>query len=137
MTSFPRRSAISLLLVALLSFRHSAPSAAAQSAPQNAKPVVVMFGKSHDKLTYTVESKSVTDPLRGLGEQVEKRGEECPVIIYFAPNVTFIEENDLELIASKAGFKNVRAFAYNPETHIVQELKWGPIVRLQTNPAAN
>jgi hypothetical protein len=135
MMTFPRRSAVLLLLLILVFVRHSGPSAAAQATPQNAKPIVVMLAKSRGKLTYKVESKYVTDPLRGLGEQVEKRGEDCPVILYFSTNVTFIEESDLELIASKAGLKNVRAFGYNPDTQIAQELKWGPNIHPFPDPA--
>src|SRR5579862_3588891 len=134
MTTFSQRSAMFLLLAIFASSRHSTPNALAQAAPQNSKPIVVMLGKSHGKLTYVVESKSVPDPLRGLGEQVEKRGEDCPVMIYFSPNVTFEDETDLELTAAKAGFKNVRAFIYTPEKHIAQELKWGPDIHPLPDP---
>lgn len=137
MASFRTRPAILVTLLILGSVGYPAPKSAAQTPPQNAKPIVVMLGKSHGKLTYVVDSKSVADPLRALGDLVEKRGEEWPAIIYFSHDVTFREEQDLELIASKAGFRKVRAFRYDPDKKIAEELKWGPIIHPFPAPAAN
>lgn len=112
-------------------------SMARQVPAQTQKPIVFMLSKNNGKLSYSVESKLVKDPLRGFGEQIEQKGEKYPVVIFFSPNVTFKEENDIELTASKAGFKNVRSFALTRESGLMQELKWGPAIPFSTTPHPN
>jgi len=135
MTTLVRASLLFLAVAAL--FNPSVPSLTTQVSAQTAKPIVFMLSKNNGKLSYSVESKLVKDPLRGLGEQVEQKGENYPVVIFFTPDVTFEEENDIELIANKAGFKNVRSFARSRDPEFMQELKWGPVHPFSTNPPAN
>jgi hypothetical protein len=108
-----------------------------QSDSKVAKTIVVMVNKTQGAVTYEVESKAVRDPLRTLGELVEQRGEDCPVIVILPWNATFREELDVEVIASKAGFKNIRSFLYNPERGFMREINWGRSIPFSTNPPVN
>lgn len=135
MTRLVRASLLFLGVIAL--FSPPVPSIATQVPAQTAKPIVFMLSKNNGKLSYSVESKMVKDPLRGLGEQVEQKGENYPVVIFFTTNVTFEEESDIELTANKAGFKNVRSFCRSRDSELMQELKWGPSIPFSTSPPAN
>ena len=105
-----------------------------QSRSQPEKTVTVMVKKTQGRVSYEVESKVVTDPFAPLGELLKQRGEDCPVIVILPWDATFREEMDIEVIASKVGFKTVRSFLYKRDTGFMVEMKWGPSIPFTTNP---
>ncbi|HEX9222602.1 MAG TPA: hypothetical protein VF860_04670 [Candidatus Acidoferrales bacterium] len=98
------------------------------------KPIVVTVLKTHGRISYKIESKPVEDPLSPLGDLLRERGGDCPVVAILPWDATFREEYDVEVIASKAGFKNVRSFVYDPQRGFMAEIRWGPSLPFTTNP---
>ncbi|MGB8495486.1 MAG: hypothetical protein WCE53_13885 [Candidatus Acidiferrum sp.] len=105
-----------------------------RSHPQPKKTITVLVKKTQGRVSYEVESKAVSDPLAPLGELLKQRGEDCPVIVILPWDATFREEMDMEVIASKVGFKTVRSFLYNRDRGFMVEVKWGPSIPFTTNP---
>jgi hypothetical protein len=108
-----------------------------QSHSQPGKTITVMVKKTQGRVGYEVESKAVSDPFAPLGELLKQRGEGCPVIVILPWDATFREEMDMEVIASKVGFKTVRSFLYKRDTGFMVEVKWGPSIPFTTNPPVN
>ena len=126
-----------MLLLGMATLFHPTGPREQQGRPKASKAIVVMVSKTQGTVTYEVESKVAKDPLQALGELVEQRGEDCPVVVILPWNATFREEYDLEVIASKAGFRNTRSFLYNPDRGFMREIKWGPSIPFSTNPPVN
>jgi uncharacterized protein YecT (DUF1311 family) len=108
-----------------------------QSQPTSKKPITVMVKKTKGRVSYEVESKAVRELLWPLGELLEQRGEECPVIVILPWDATFREESDVNVIASMAGFKTVRSFLYNRDKGFMAEVKWGLSIPFTKNPPLN
>ncbi len=108
-----------------------------QSHSKAEKPIVVMVEKTHGGISYKIESKPVEDPLVPLAELLKDRGGDCPVVVILPWDATFREEMDMEVIASKAGFKTIRSFLYNPDRGFMAEIKWGPSIPFTRNPPAD
>jgi hypothetical protein len=105
-----------------------------QGSGKSVKPIVVRVEKVHGRTIYTVESKRVQDPLRALGILVEKRGEDYPVIVLLDRELPLREVTDMEFIADKAGFKNVRSFVFSEEYRdYISAIKFGPAIHFASS----
>jgi len=125
---------LSICLVPLASSSRRENFRGAPTHPQAEKVVVLTVKKLHARLSYEVDSKPVTSLLDTLGQLVERRGEECALVIVLPWEATFKEEYEVEVMASKAGFKRLRPFLYNPERGFMAEVKYGPSIPFTTNP---
>jgi hypothetical protein len=95
-------------------------------------PVVVEVKKTGGHIGYKVDSKIVTDPLAALAKVLEQKGSSCPVVALFGWDISLHEVYDLEVIASKAGFRTVRSFAV--KNGFMSEIKFGHGIPLSSNP---
>jgi len=132
-----RRLGAAVLLVGLMAvLLHSSenPLHAHQNRTGDQRTIVVTVNKAREEVSYEVDSKPVQRLLDSLGGLVSQRGEDCPVIVILPRNASFRDESDVEIMASKAGFKNVRSFLYTAENGFMTEIKWGRSIRFTTNP---
>jgi hypothetical protein len=106
---------------------------ATQAVSSNPSTIVVEVESSGNGARYKIDSKPVADPLRALGLLVGKRGEYCPVIVLLNWDASLKQVYDVEIIASKAGFKTIRPFVV--KNGFMSEIKFGPDIRFSTNPA--
>ncbi len=88
-------------------------SRAQQDTPGGRKPIVVMVQKEQGHLIYKVNSRIVRDPLRAMGEALEKQGQDCPVVVLLDWDSPASQIFDAPAFASKAGFKNIRTFIFD------------------------
>jgi hypothetical protein len=95
-------------------------------------PVIVQIAKIRGQVSYTIDSKPATDPLRALGGLVQERGETCPVVVLVTWDASLKEISDLELTASKAGFKTVRTFVV--KNGFMSEIKFGKSILFSKHP---
>lgn len=66
------------------------------------------------RAVYKVNSRIANDLLRELGDLALKRGRNCPVVVLVDSSAAIRQLFDVEMIADKAGFKNIRTFIYDP-----------------------
>lgn len=77
-------------------------------------------------VSYKVNNTQEADPLRGLGNAVEKYGNDLPVICVIDSTLPVRLVAEASALAGKAGFTNVRTFALDHSTGKVSEVKLGP-----------
>jgi hypothetical protein len=124
-----------VLCAALMGQVRPLNSASLQGTKNGAEPVVVIFQKVHGHMAFTVNSRPVDDPLRALGIQIEQRGEDCPVIVLVDSNLPLKDLDEPELLANKAGFKNIRSFVFDSERRdYFWEVKFGRGIPFTTDP---
>ena len=102
------------------------------SASKTRVPIVIKVEKKQQHISYFIDSQPEPDPLRALGRLVEQKGEDWPVIALFDWNTTLREVYDVNVLASKAGFRTVRPFVVNAGFMI--EIKFGRSKRFSTDP---
>lgn len=105
---------------------------AVQTVSNDQKTVVIRIDKRQGKLRYIVDSQAVSDPLQALTDLLKNKGADAPVIALFNWDATLQQIYDVEILASKAGFKTVRPFVVR--NGFMVEIKFGPSVPLTSNP---
>jgi biopolymer transport protein ExbD len=111
----PRPSVFALTAVLLIASLVAAHPGGQEKPSGAQKSIVVMVLKTPRRVVYKVNSRTVRDLLRALGQQLEERGQDCPVIVLVDSDVPIRQIFDVEITADKAGFKNVRSFVYDPD----------------------
>ena len=105
---------------------------AVQTVSNDQKTVVIRIDKKQGQLRYIVDSQAVSDPLQALTDLLKNKGADAPVIALFNWDATLQQIYDVEILASKAGFKTVRPFVVR--NGFMVEIKFGPSVPLTSNP---
>lgn len=98
----------------------------------SSNPIVIRVTTEQGRVKYVVDSKPSSDPLRALQKLVETKGENWPVIALFTWDASFKDVYDLEIVASKAGFKTIRAFVVR--NGFMSEIKFEHGIPFSTNP---
>jgi hypothetical protein len=105
---------------------------AAQTVSSDQRTVVIRIEKKQGQIRYIVDSQRVADPLPALTDLLKSQGADSPVIALFNWDATLQQVYDVEILASKAGFKTVRPFVV--KNGFMVEIKFGPSVPLSSNP---
>ena len=100
---------------------------------KSASPVVVEVEKRQGRTSYKIDSNLASNPLLALGQTVQQRGENCPVVALFNWDASLRDVYDVEVLTSKAGFKTVRTFVV--KNGFMSEIRFGPGVPFTRNPA--
>jgi hypothetical protein len=122
---------LSVCTLAVLSLIVLGPTSLAysQEAPRAAPTELVFSAILGTKgIVYKVDNEAVSDPLRGLGKEIEKYGEDLPVICLIDSRLPIRLTGEAPALAGKAGFKNVRTFALDHVSGKISEIKLGPWV---------
>ena len=119
-------------LVALIAIGTLLRATQGQSQAASCQPVIVQIAKIQGRVSYAIDSKIAADPLRALGGLVQERGENCPVVVLVTWDASLKEISDLQLTASKAGFKTVRTFVV--KNGFMSEIKFGKSILFSKNP---
>jgi biopolymer transport protein ExbD len=131
----PRSSTLCLAGALLIASGLMVASAAQEKSASAFKPIVVMVQISQGHLSYKVNSKTAQDLLRTLGQLLEVRGQDYPVVVLLDWDSPVSQIFDVPGIASKAGFKNVRTFVFDShDEKYMSEIQVGAGVPFSTNP---
>ena len=94
----------------------------------NEKPVIVVAERSHSQLQFKIDSKPTTDLLLSLSKLEKQRGPECPVVVFVDSALPIEELWNIDGIAAKAEFSNVRFFVRFRETGKMSEILRSPAI---------
>ena len=90
------------------------------------KPLFLLVEPSKDRPAYHLDSVDVsTDPLRGLGVAIEKNGRDWPLTIAVDSRLPINTLWNAGALAGKAGFVNIRYYAFNNEDRKMVEVSFG------------
>ena len=125
-----------LIAAAFFLFVASRHSQGSFRAVANAKPIVVTIEKTQRGTAYKLESKPkrVDELLHGLGELLEQRGRDYPVLGLIEDDAPLTAVSDIRGLAQKTGFTNVRTFVFNRESGMMAEVKLCAAVPISENP---
>jgi biopolymer transport protein ExbD len=131
----PRGSTLWLAGAVLIAPVLLVASAAQDKSSSALKPIVVMVQLSQGHLNYKVNSRTTQDLLRTLGQSLEERGQDYPVVVLLDWDSPVSQIFDVPGIASKAGFKSVRTFVFDShDEKYMSEIQVGAGVPFSTNP---
>jgi hypothetical protein len=103
-----------------------------QAIDSKSATTVVEVEKRQGRMNYKIDSILVSDLLLALGQTVREKGENCPVIALFNWDASLRDVYDVEVIASKAGFRSVRPFVV--KNGFMSEIKFSPSIPFTRNP---
>jgi hypothetical protein len=103
-----------------------------QAIDSKSATTVVEVEKRQGPMNYKIDSILVSDLLLALGQTVREKGENCPVIALFNWDASLRDVYDVEVIASKAGFRSVRPFVV--KNGFMSEIKFSPSIPFTRNP---
>jgi hypothetical protein len=90
------------------------------------KPLVLLVEPADDHPAYHLDSLDVSaNPLRGLGVAIEKKGKDWPLIIAVDSRLTINTLWNAGALAGKAGFVNIRYYAFHHEDRKMIEVSFG------------
>ena len=95
------------------------------------RPLLLVVEQTRNHAAYHLDSVDVTaDPLRGLGLAIEKHGQDWPLTIAVDSRVSIKTLWNAAALAGKAGFVNVRYYAFHHHTRTMKEVSFGKDVPL-------
>jgi hypothetical protein len=90
------------------------------------KPLLLVVEQAKNYPAYHLDNADVsTDPLRGLGLAVEKNGEDWPLTIAVDSRLSINTLWNAGALAAKAGFVNIRYYAFHHEDRKMVEVSFG------------
>lgn len=100
--------------------------AAAGWCQDQPKSLFLLVEPAKDYLAYHLDSVDVSaDPLRGLGVAIEKNGQDRPLMIAVDSRLPIRVLWNAGALAGKAGFVNIRFYAFNHEDRKMVEVSFG------------
>jgi hypothetical protein len=90
------------------------------------KPLVLLVEPADDHPAYHLDSLDVSaNPLRGLGLAIEKKGKDWPLTIAVDSRLSINTLWNAGALAGKAGFVNIRYYAFHHENRKMIEVSFG------------
>jgi hypothetical protein len=113
-------------LISALQILSFASACAQDGSVKRQRELIFSATPSSRGVLYKIDGAIVSDPLRGLGRAIEKYGDEAPVVCVIDSRLPIRVFMNAIGIAGKAGFRNIRGFAFDHRTNEVSEIKFGP-----------
>lgn len=90
------------------------------------KPLLLVVEEAENHPVYHLDSADVSaDPLRGLGLAVEKNGDDWPLTVAVDSRLSINTLWNAGALAGKAGFVNIRYYAFHHEDRKMIEVSFG------------